>query len=104
MNFDPKAADCMWYFLHAISFNYNPSLHNPKDFIKFINLVGKTMPYPEIKPIFNKLLKKYIFWIVVHLIKTIQIYTTRKKKVFFYPRTREVDNETDLHNEENIKI
>ena len=56
---DPKAADCMWYLLHAISFNYDPQLHNPSNYEKFYTLVGQTMPYPEIKPIYNELLSEF---------------------------------------------
>lgn len=57
---DPKAGDCMWYFLHAVSFNYDPALHqNPQDYARFFTLVGQTMPYPEIKPIYNDMLNKY---------------------------------------------
>ena len=56
---DTKSSDCMWYFLHTVSFNFDPKLHSPQKYVEFFNLVGEAMPYPLIKPVYQKLLKDY---------------------------------------------
>jgi len=50
-------ASPMWFFLHVVAHNFNPKIHSIESYIKFFELVGTTMPYPEIAPLYQKVLR-----------------------------------------------
>lgn len=56
---DGDKSECMWYFLHAISFNFDPKIHDINTYAEAFRLVGETMPYPLIKPVYQRLVKDY---------------------------------------------
>lgn len=41
--------DDMWYFLHTVAHNYDPTIHKPGDYQQFFHLVGEIMPYTPLK-------------------------------------------------------
>jgi hypothetical protein len=47
-----------WKYLHSIAHNYNPNVHNKKDYKDFFRLVGKTLPCKYCRESFEKFSKE----------------------------------------------